>query len=133
MSGEKSKMSTEKHKAIVRRLWEEVWNQNELSVCDEIFDSEYAVHEKRFFPILKTAFPDLHFTIEDMIAENDKVVTRLTLTGTHLGEFRGVPATGKPIKITANWIHRLAGNRIVEGKDWGEWDTLGMMKQLGAV
>ena len=67
-----------------------VWNQNELSVCDEIFDAEYAAHEKRFFPMMKTAFPDLHFTIEDMIAENDKVVTRLTLTGTHLGEFRAI-------------------------------------------
>jgi len=126
-------MSTEKNKEIVRRLWEEVWNQNDLSICDEIFDEAYAEHEKRFAPILKQAFPDLHFTIEDMIAENDKVVSRLTLTGTHQGEFMGVAATGKPIRVTGTWIHRLVGNRIVEGKDWGEWDALGMMKQLGEI
>ena len=123
----------EKNKEIVRRLWEEVWNQNDLSVCDEIFDTEYAEHEKRFAPVLRMAFPDLHFTIEDMIAENDKVVPRYKLTGTHQGKFMGVAATGKPIKITCIWIHRLAENRIVEGRDWGEWDALGMMKQLGAL
>ncbi len=66
-------MSIEKNKAIVRRLWEEVWNQNNLDVCDEIFDAEYAEHEKGFAPVLRRAFPDLHFTIEDMIAENDKL------------------------------------------------------------
>ncbi|MCB0188203.1 MAG: ester cyclase, partial [Caldilineaceae bacterium] len=72
-------MSTETNKVIVRRLWEEVWNQRHLSVCDEIFDAEYAAHEKGFAPVLLAAFPDLHFTIEDMIAEDDKVVTRHTL------------------------------------------------------
>ncbi|MCB0144029.1 MAG: ester cyclase, partial [Caldilineaceae bacterium] len=71
-------MSTETNKAIVRRLWEEVWNQGNLSVCDEIFDADYAAHEKGFVPVLRAAFPDLHFTIEDMIAEDDKVVTRHT-------------------------------------------------------
>ena len=126
-------MSIEKNKAIVRRLWDEVWNQSDLSVCDEILDAEYAEHEKSWAPVMKTAFPDMHFTIEDMIAENDKVVSRLTLTGTHQGEFRGVAATGNPFKITCTWIHRLHEDRIVEGREWGEWDTLGMMVQLGAV
>ncbi|MCB0035474.1 MAG: ester cyclase [Anaerolineales bacterium] len=123
----------EENKAIVRRLWEEVWNQNNLAVCDEIFDETYAKHEKRFAPIMRTAFPDLHFTIEDMIAEKDKVVTRLMLTGTHQGEFMGVATTGNAIKVTCTWIHRLSENRIVEGREWGEWDTLGMMKQLEAT
>lgn len=68
-----------------------------------------------------------------MIAEHDKVVSRLTLTGTHQNEYMGVKATEKPIKITGIWIHRLAEDRIVEGREWGEWDALGMMKQLGAV
>lgn len=126
-------MSIEKNKAVVRRLWEEVWNQNNLNVCDEIFDNEYAEHEKRFAPKMRMAFPDLHFTVEDMIAEDHKVVTRLTLTGTHQGEFMGIAATGKSIKVTGTWIHRLSDNRIVEGREWGEWDALEMMKQLGAV
>ena len=82
---------------------------------------------------MKTAFSDLHFAIEDMIAERDKVVSRLTITGNNQGEFMGVAATGIPIKITGTWIHRLAENRIVEGIEWGQWDALGMMKQLGAV
>ncbi len=68
-----------------------------------------------------------------MIAEGDKVVTRHTLTGTHQGEFMGVPATGKGVKVTGMWIHRLAGGKIVEGREWGVWDALGMMQQLGVV
>lgn len=124
-------MSTTQNKAIVRRLWEEVWNQNNVAVCDEIFDAEYAAHERAFVPILRAAFPDMQFTVEDMIAEGDKVVTRYYLTGTHQGEFMGIPATGKPVKIDAIWIHRLDGGRIVEGRNWGQFDALGMMQQMG--
>ena len=78
-------MSTETNKAIVMRLWEEVWKQNKLSVCDLIFDEEYARHESGFVPVLRSAFPDLHFTVQDMIAEGDKVVTRYRFGGTHKG------------------------------------------------
>ena len=124
-------MSAAENKAIVRRLWEEVWNQNNLAVCDEIFDVEYAEHEKSFVPILRGAFPDLRFTVEDMIAEADKVVTRYFITGTHQGEFMGIPATGKSVKINTIWIHRVAEGKIVEGRHWGQWDALGMLKQLG--
>ena len=126
-------MSTEANKAIVSRLWEEVWNQNNLSVCDEIFDAEYAAHEKGFAPVLRAAFPDIHFAVEDMIAEGDKVVSRYTITGTHRGEIMGIPATGKPLKLTATWIHRLEDGRIVEGINWGEWDRLSVMEQLGVI
>ena len=126
-------MAAEKNKVIVRRLWEEVWNQNDLVVCDEIFDAEYAKHERTFGPVLRAAFPDLHFAIEDMIAEGDKVVTRYTFSGTHQGEFMDIPATRKPVKIKCIWLHRLADNRIVEGRDWGLWDALDMMRQLGVV
>ena len=124
-------IAVEENKAVVSRLWEEVWNQNDLTVCDEIFDAEYAKHERRFVPILRAAFPDLHFSVDDMIAEADKVVTRYTFSGTHQGEFMNIPATGKPVKIKCIWIHRLAENRIVEGRDWGLTDALGMMHQLG--
>ena len=126
-------MSIEKNKAIVRRLWEEVWNQNNLGVCDEIFDAGYAEHERAYAPVLRAAFPDLHFLIEDMIAEGDEVVTRYTFSGTHQGEFMHIPPTGKPVKIKCIWIHRLAGDRIVEGQDWGLFDVIGMLRQLGAV
>jgi len=126
-------VSIEKNKVIVRRLWEEVWNERCLGVCDEIFDPAYAKHEKAWAPNFLAIFPDLHFMIEDMIAERDKVVTRFILTGTHQGEFLGVPATGKGVKLTGTWIHRLADGRIVEGREWGEWNALELLKQLGVT
>ena len=126
-------MQTEENKKIVRRLWEEIWNQNMLDVCDEIFDPEYARHEKEWVPIVRNAFPDTHITIEDMIAEENRVVTRYFFTGTHQADFWGVPPTGKTVKIKGIWIHRLANHRIVEGRDWGLIDVYGMMKQLGVM
>jgi len=126
-------MSTQQNKAIVRRLWEEVWNQNNLAVCDEIFAPDYAEHEKGFRAYLQTVFPDSHHTIEDLIAEDDKVVTRFRISATHQGEFLGVPATGTPVKLTGIWIHRLEHGRIVEGQQWGEWDALGFLQQVGAA
>jgi steroid delta-isomerase-like uncharacterized protein len=125
-------MSAEQNKTTVRRLWEEVWNENDLAVCDEIFDAEYAEHERSYVPRLRAAFPDLRFTIEDMIGEGDKVVTRYYLTGTHHGEFMGIPATGKPVRVDAIWIHRLEDGRIVEGRQWGQFGALGLLQQLGA-
>ena len=126
-------MSAETNKATVRRLWEEVWNGRALQVCDEIFDEAYATHEKEWASYIFGVIPDVHFTIEDMIAEADKVVTRFIFSGTHQGEIFGVPGTGKQFKVTGMWLHRLDNNRIVEGKEWGEWDALGFMRQIGAV
>ena len=125
-------MSIEKNKAVVRRLWEEVWNQRCLSVCDEIFDTDYAEHEKSWVPVLLAAFPDVHFTIEDMIAEGDKVVVYWTMSGTQKGEFAGIPPTGKRIAgIQGVIIHRLSNGKIVEDK--AVRDTMSMMQQLGAI
>ena len=125
------RLSTEKNISIVRRLWDEVWNQNNLAVCDEISDAEQAGHEKSFAPVMGAAFPDLHCAIEDVIAVGDRVVSRYLVTCTHRGEFMGIAATGKSVKIKIIWIHRLAGNRIVEGQDWGALDALGMLQQMG--
>ena len=124
-------MSTEANKRIVRRLWEEVWNQGDLDVADEIFDEPYAAHEKAYVPIFRSAFPDSHHTVEDMIAEADKVVTRFTWNGTHLGTFEGLSATNRHVTVSGIWIHRLEGNRIVEGQSWGLVDWLGFYQQLG--
>lgn len=126
-------MSIQSNKFIVRRLWEEVWNQNQLSVCNEIFDPYYARHEIEWVPVVRAAFPDTHITIEDMIAEDDRVVTRYTFTGTHQADFWGIQPTGKSVEIKGIWIHRLANQRIVEGRDWGLMDVYGMMKQLGVM
>ena len=126
-------MSLESNKAIVRRLWEEVWNQNHLDVCDDIFDEAYAQHESEYVPVIRSAFPDLNFGVEDMVAEGDKVVSRYIFTGTHLGEFWGIPATGKKVKLQGIWIHRIENHRIVEGRKWGVLDFYGMMKQIGVL
>ncbi len=124
-------MSTEGNKAVVRRLWEEVWNRADLAVADEIFDEAYAAHEKAFVPVVRAAFADSHHTVEDLIAEGDRVVTRFTWRGTHRGDFMGVPTTGRRVAVGGIWIHRLEGGRIVEGREWGQVDWLGLLQQLG--
>ena len=122
-----------KNKGIVLRLWEEVWNNRNFDLVDEIMSPNYAEHEKRFAPGWLAGFPDTHFTVEEMIAEGDKVVSRITFRGTHQGEYMGIPATGKRVEVKAVWIHRLDDGRIVEGKQWGFVDMLGLLRQLGAT
>ena len=126
-------MTVEQNKLVVRRLWDEVWNQARLEVADDIFDEPYAAHEKAFVPFFRAAFPNARFHVDDMIGEDDKVVTRFTVTGTHLGEFRGVPPSGRDISVHGIWIHRLENGRIVEGRDWGQADWLGLLRQIGAT
>jgi predicted ester cyclase len=77
------------------------------------------------------AFPDLHFTIEDLIAEGDKIVYRYSATGTHKGDLSGIEATGKPVTITGMVISRVVNGNVQE--DWEQTDMLGLMQQLGVV
>lgn len=134
---------SEENKAIFRRYVEEVGNEGNLDLVDEIF-SDYASHQpdgsvlergpedvKRFMGEFRSAFPDFHTTIEDQIAEDDKVVTRWTMRGTHEGEFRGIAPTGKQISVTGIGIFRFSDGKVVES--WDNFDQLGMMQQLGAV
>jgi hypothetical protein len=86
---------------------------------------------KQVWTVLLRAFPDLHVAVEDMIAEGDKVVARNTVTGTHLGEYRGIPATGKSVTYSEIFVVRFAGRRIAE--IWGVVDVLSQMKQLGLI
>jgi steroid delta-isomerase-like uncharacterized protein len=137
-------MSTEENKTLVRRLFEEIINANQLSVADEIFAADHQYHDpsspqigpgpegqQQLIGFYLGAFPDLHHTVEDQIAEGDTVVTRWTATGTQHGELSGLPPTGKSARVMGIWIHRLAGGKIVES--WNVWDTLGMLQQLGAI
>jgi predicted ester cyclase len=135
-------MSTEDNKAIIRRFYEEVFNRGNLAV-DAFIDPNQVDHfappgtpgglegAKQTIGMFQTAFPDLHFTVEDMIAEGDKVVARITMSGTQQGAFMGIPPTGKHVTVTAIDFNRLAGGKSVE--HWVEMDTLGMMQQLGVV
>ena len=138
-------MSTEENKAIARRVFEEGWNQGKLDVIDEIVTSDYLLRDpsmpedirgpegfKQFITMYRAAFPDIHFTVEDQIAEGDKVVTRWTGTGTHQGELMGIAATGiRGRGVTGVTIDRMAGGKAVES--WNAWDVLGMLQQLGVV
>jgi predicted ester cyclase len=136
-------MSTEENKAVVRRFYEEVVNQKKRAVLDEVFDPDLVDHfappgtpggpegARQTLGMFLTAFPDLHFTVEDLIAEGDKVVARVTMSGTQQGAFMGVPPTGKHVTITGIDINRFVGGKSVE--HWVEMDALGMMQQLGVI
>jgi steroid delta-isomerase-like uncharacterized protein len=136
-------MSTENNKALARRWLEEVWNQDDLSLIDELIAPNYVLHDpsrpglrgrtgiRESVAMFRTASPDLHFTIEDQIAEGDKVVTRYTIQGTHQGPLLGIAATGKQATLTGIDIYRIAESKIEEA--WSNWDTLGMLQQLGAI
>jgi predicted ester cyclase len=131
-------VSVEANKAVVRRVWEEVWNGRDLSVADVIFAPEYAAHERAFMPAWLAAFPDWQFEIEDVVAEGDRVVTRFLGRGTHRGRtaslgLGAVAPTGRRIAVRGYITHRLAGGRIVEGRASALLDRLGMLEQLGAT
>ena len=134
-------MSTEENKANVRRGFEAV-NQKNLAVFDELLTPDIVVHTasttnqgleayKQVLSMYMTAFPDLHFTIEDMIADGDTVVVRYTTRGTHQGNFMGIPPTGKQVSETGIFIDRIVNGKAVE--QWINGDDLGLLQQLGVV
>ena len=135
-------MSTEENKAVVRRFFEE-YNKHNLDGLEELCAPDYVWHGpagfgdmdlaamKQVMPTWFAALPDLHWTVDDLIAEGDKVVSRYTCRATHQGELMGVPATGKVVTATAILISRFAGGKCVE--DWEEADMLGLFQQLGAI
>jgi steroid delta-isomerase-like uncharacterized protein len=138
-------MSAEDNKVTMRRLYEEVINTGdhdraEEFIAPDMYDHDPSLPEnlrhgtegfKYFFSMAREAFPDLQFTIEDMIAEGEKVVTRFTLRGTQEGEFLGMAPTGKRVEVTGIDITRFSDGKMVE--HWANTDDLGMMQQLGAV
>jgi steroid delta-isomerase-like uncharacterized protein len=136
-------MSTEENKAAFRRYIEAL-NKQDLAVALESCAPDYVWHGARRYGVspdlagLKqlltaamTAFPDAHHVVEDLIAEGDKVVARVTTRGTHRGEIMGIPPTGKRVSWTWIEIDRIADDRIVEC--WDNSDDLGLMQQLGAI
>jgi steroid delta-isomerase-like uncharacterized protein len=135
-------MSTEENKTIVRR-YQEIYNTNQLDALPEVLAPDFRPHSlmpgvpatlegyKTIQDGTLAAFPDFHVSIEDLIAEGDKVVMRFLMTGTHQGNFMGAPATGVKIHVTGISIFRLAGGKIAE--HWGEEDSLGWLQQVGAL
>jgi steroid delta-isomerase-like uncharacterized protein len=133
---------SETNKAALRRFYEEVFNQGDLDVLDELTTADFLDHDpgnpthdrdgvKRVAAAIRAAFPDVHFTADDVLADGEKVVGRFTMRGTHRGEFLGVPATGSPVTVTGMDIVRFSHGRAVE--HWHEWSGLGLMRQLGVM
>ena len=138
-------MSVKEIRALERRLYEE-YNKGKvaaLAVIDELYATDTIQHSSTGEDILGiknykqhlsefcNAFPDLHFTIDDMVAEGDKVAVRVTGTGTNKGAFKGIPPTNKKVTVSMIQIDRIAGGKFMEG--WSRYDTFGLMKQLGLI
>jgi steroid delta-isomerase-like uncharacterized protein len=132
------------NKAIVRRLYEEVWNKRRLEVVDELISPSHALNDpivsgsqigpelyKRRVAEVTTSFPDLRFTIEDMITEKGKVGVSWIISGTHQGEFMDIPATGGRIFVEGITIHYITNGKILDSH--ARWDALGLLRQLGDV
>jgi steroid delta-isomerase-like uncharacterized protein len=136
---------SEANKTLVRRWFEEVWNQGREETIDELFaangigyglgDTDVTLRGpadfKPFVRNLRGALPDIHMTIEDIIAEGDKVTVRITVEGTHKGGQLGVAPTGRKVRIEGLVVLRIANGQIVEG--WNSWDQLGLLRQIGAL
>ena len=136
-------MSTERNRALVRRALEEFYNAGDLSLAEELFAEDFINHDlaapqfigregrKQWVTTMSASFPGSHTTIDDLIAEGDRVVKRFTWRGTHRGEWNGLPATGKQITNTGVAIYRIAEGKIQEC--WWAYDVLGLLQQLGIV
>ena len=135
-------MSTEDNKALVRRFYEDVFYRRNLALVDELCSTTHVFHNppttlhgreefKQLLSVYLTAFPDARFTVEDEIAEGEKVTSRYTFRGTHQGELMGMPPTGKQVTVTGIIINRIAGGQSVEG--WLNFDALGLLQQIGAL
>jgi steroid delta-isomerase-like uncharacterized protein len=126
-------MATNVNKDLARRIVEEMWNTRNLEVIDACYAPSQDGHEatKAFIASYWTAFPDLHITIDDQIAEGNQVATRYTARGTHLGHFAGIPPTGEQMTTTAIETHLFADGKLVEL--WNSFDPLGMLQRVGAI
>lgn len=135
---------SEENKEKARRFLEEAFNEGNLDVADELFTSDSVLHDpslpeemrgpegvKGYVQMYRSAFPDTNITVEDQLAEGERVVTRWTGRGTHQGELIGIPASGNQVEVSGITISRFEGGKIAE--DWTNYDTLGMMQQIGAI
>ncbi len=135
---------SEVNKALCRRFFEQVWNHRNLAAIDELVAPNYVRHGnagpefgtgpqsvRRLVDYYAASFPDVRFTVDDAIAEADKVAVRWTAQATHRGTFEGIPATGRSVAVSGITTVRVAGGKITES--WESFDALGLLAQLGVL
>ena len=134
----------DEHRELFSRWFEELWNKKNYSITQELVDPEFTAHGAggqdikqgpngvaEMVQVWHKAFPDGRMSMDDILTENDLSVIRMTFRGTHMGDFYGVPPSGKRIEVTSIGIDRVVNGKIAEG--WGELNMLGMMQQMGAI
>ena len=130
------------NKTLVRRWFEEVWNQGRVAGIDEMLANHAIVHGlgpdlhgaaefKQFHSAYRNAYPDVVIHVDDLVAEGDVVAVRWSASGTHRGDGLGFPATGRHVRFTGMVFIRVEAGKLVEG--WNNFDQLGMFQQLGVV
>ncbi len=137
-------MQPEENKAVIRRFLKDFFEGGNLDLADELFAPDYVLHDpavpeevrgpegiKQYVSMYRSAYPDTRFTVEDQIAEGDRVVTRWTGQGTHQGELMGISPTGNQVTVTGIEFDRVSEGKMQE--TWVNYDALGMMQQLGVV
>ncbi len=133
-------MSPEENKELVRRSFAPL--ETILATHDQLYDAAWVGHfpgmppldasgHRAYSEVMMTAFPDIERTVEDLVAEGDKVVARWTAVGTHTGPFQGMPPSGSRATSSGITVFRIADGRIVE--EWSESDMLGLLQQIGAI
>lgn len=138
---EKLKTLEEKNKDLIRANTEDFWNKQNIAAYDKYYTTDFIIHhaegdqnreqDKKLCQAFFTAFPDLRFMLDELVAEGDKVALVWTANCTHKGEFMGIPATGKRIKFKGIDVYRIADGKIAEV--WASMDNLGMMQQVGVI
>jgi steroid delta-isomerase-like uncharacterized protein len=140
---EEGAMSTDDNKALMQRFFDEVVNGGNVDLIDELLTDDFVEHEefpglepnregvKQFFRTFRSAFPDGTFSVEEMIAEGDTVATRVTIRGTHEGEFLGIPATGRSVEVAAIDFVSFEDGKMTA--HWGVGDMVSMLQQLGVM
>ena len=135
--------SLEQNKALMRNYIEEAWNKGNLDFIDKNFSSDFVSHGtfpgqptnrdsvKSVISTVRNAIPDLHITIEDMLAEGDKVASRWVTKGTHKGDLMGAKPTGNKITVSETVVVRVKDGKVVEG--WANRDDLGFLQQIGLI
>ncbi len=133
------------NKELARRFMDEVWNKGNLGFIDEVTAPNHVSHDpaspedvgggvegtRRFVEMYRSAFPDTQMSVEDVIAEGDKVVTQWTVRATHQGELMSIPPSGNRVEVRGISIDRIESGKFVE--TWSNYDVLGMMQQIGAI